>query len=347
MAKWGEGDPRWIVEQRSDGHNVNNWHWRERDATDWSKKEIKRLLNKMVVDDPKVGKCDIKEVTVTGEATVNNRKNKIILLYDLVLKGKWKGSLNGSTIVYEGEFHMPNLSDENDYDELDVEISFTKDQQECRELKEVMRVLGANLMREKMKEFIKNLRDDCASTVQVPTKDSPKPKAAAPSPDSIVNNFKRQEAKASPDHTARATVGTKINTKKLLMTVTFMTEVSELYKALTLSERVSMWTRSKVTANAQTNEEFSFFDGHVTGKFMQLCKDEKMVMRWRQKSWPPAHFSLATITLNQTPDGAELKLEQTGVPESSVEATKQGWHRYYWNPIKATFGYGSNVAGIF
>ena len=29
MAKRGEGDPRWIVEERSDSHNVNNWHWKE------------------------------------------------------------------------------------------------------------------------------------------------------------------------------------------------------------------------------------------------------------------------------------------------------------------------------
>jgi len=27
MAKWGEGDPRWIVEERPDAKNVNNWHW--------------------------------------------------------------------------------------------------------------------------------------------------------------------------------------------------------------------------------------------------------------------------------------------------------------------------------
>ena len=27
MAKWGEGDPRWIVEERPDSTNVNNWHW--------------------------------------------------------------------------------------------------------------------------------------------------------------------------------------------------------------------------------------------------------------------------------------------------------------------------------
>eukprot|EP00976_Prorocentrum_cordatum_P032330 657303-Prorocentrum_minimum.AAC.4 len=27
MAKWGEGDPRWKVEERTDGCNVNGWHW--------------------------------------------------------------------------------------------------------------------------------------------------------------------------------------------------------------------------------------------------------------------------------------------------------------------------------
>ena len=27
MAKWGQGDPRWIVEERPDAKNVNNWHW--------------------------------------------------------------------------------------------------------------------------------------------------------------------------------------------------------------------------------------------------------------------------------------------------------------------------------
>lgn len=27
MAKWGEGDPRWLVEERPDATNPNNWHW--------------------------------------------------------------------------------------------------------------------------------------------------------------------------------------------------------------------------------------------------------------------------------------------------------------------------------
>lgn len=27
MAEFGKGDPRWIVDERKDGRNVNAWHW--------------------------------------------------------------------------------------------------------------------------------------------------------------------------------------------------------------------------------------------------------------------------------------------------------------------------------
>jgi hypothetical protein len=30
MAKWGEGDSRWIVDERRDGTNINGWHWEVR-----------------------------------------------------------------------------------------------------------------------------------------------------------------------------------------------------------------------------------------------------------------------------------------------------------------------------
>jgi len=51
MAKWGEGDPRWIVEERPDATNVNNWHWTEKNATPWSKDRLHQLFQ-----DFKIGK---------------------------------------------------------------------------------------------------------------------------------------------------------------------------------------------------------------------------------------------------------------------------------------------------
>ncbi|CDY08461.1 BnaA05g26970D [Brassica napus] len=35
MAKFGEGDKRWIVEDRPDGTNVHNWHWAETNCLEW------------------------------------------------------------------------------------------------------------------------------------------------------------------------------------------------------------------------------------------------------------------------------------------------------------------------
>ena len=45
MAKLGEGDARWIVDERADGANVNGWHCASRDAMrcgarDWGVGEV-------------------------------------------------------------------------------------------------------------------------------------------------------------------------------------------------------------------------------------------------------------------------------------------------------------------
>ena len=62
MAKWGEGDPRWIVEERPDATNVNNWHWTEKNADSWSKKKLEELFVNQVIESPSVGSVVIEEL---------------------------------------------------------------------------------------------------------------------------------------------------------------------------------------------------------------------------------------------------------------------------------------------
>lgn len=45
MAKWGEGDSRWIVEDREDGKNVGAWHWEERNMRDWAEKRLQQMIS--------------------------------------------------------------------------------------------------------------------------------------------------------------------------------------------------------------------------------------------------------------------------------------------------------------
>jgi hypothetical protein len=72
MAKWGEGDSRWIVQERDDGANVNGWHWEEKQRMHWMRERIPKLLQDLSADDPTAaGKVRVKEVTsVDGDVRI-------------------------------------------------------------------------------------------------------------------------------------------------------------------------------------------------------------------------------------------------------------------------------------
>lgn len=126
MAKWGEGDPRWIVEERPDATNVNNWHWTEKNAGPWSQDQIKELFKNVPVntDEAIIHITEVEKLE--GEASANNRKGKLIFFYEWDIVLKWSGKLNeGSDREFKGKIKIPNLSEENDVSELDVSSIFS------------------------------------------------------------------------------------------------------------------------------------------------------------------------------------------------------------------------------
>ena len=94
MARWGEGDPRWIVEERPDATNVNNWHWAEKNADSWSRQKIKDLFSEKQLSESGVVHITIEGVeSCEGEARVNNRKGKIIVFFEWNIVLTFKGPL--------------------------------------------------------------------------------------------------------------------------------------------------------------------------------------------------------------------------------------------------------------
>lgn len=53
------------------------------------------------------------------------------------------------------------------------------------------------------------------------------------------------------------------------------------------------------------------------------------------------HFSTVTIKFEQASDFTRVHINQEGVPIGEVDAVRNNWQSYYWNPIKNVFGYGS------
>lgn len=350
MAKWGEGDPRWIVEERPDATNVNNWHWTEKNASLWSKEKLKELLNGLKIDESGLGVCEITEVkSIEGEAIANNRKGKLIFFFEWVIKTTWKGRLNGVDEDVEGEIEIPNLSEENTADEIDVNVSVKNDNVQSEVLKEVMRNKGANLIREQIKLYLKLLRDEYAKDLIKPTKvdesgsinsfSTAKQDATRQQPTSV-QNAKIQATKSVNGTIPNKAVG-KLETSSISLTESMKCTADEFYRAFTIPEMVAAFSQSKPVLNVVAGGKFELFNGNVTGVFTQLDENRCIKQRWRFKGWPVEHYSEVTITLDQKEDCTEVNVLQTGVPRSDIERTEVNWKRYYFEAMKRTFGFGA------
>ncbi|VDL79143.1 unnamed protein product [Nippostrongylus brasiliensis] len=177
MAKWGEGDPRWIVEERADATNVNNWHWSEKNATPWSKTRLTDLLEGLTIESIK---------TLEGEATANNRKAKLIFLYEWEIKIAFLGRVSGSELEYKGTLEIPNLSDENDSSEIDVNVSLdTKGPHEAA-IREILNRLGTEKIRAALDVYIRELKEEFSKGLILPT-DKVKPQVVTKGKTTVVD----------------------------------------------------------------------------------------------------------------------------------------------------------------
>ena len=69
-----------------------------------------------------IGPCKITSIEkCEGDASANNRKAKIIVFYEWELTLKWTGKCGGKDV--KGFISIPNLSDENSVEDLDVSSS--------------------------------------------------------------------------------------------------------------------------------------------------------------------------------------------------------------------------------
>lgn len=342
MAKWGEGDPRWICEERADATNVNNWHWSEKNAAPWSRNKLKDLLVGLVLENDQFS-VKFKSITkCEGEASANNRKSKLIFFYEWVIHGEWEGIVKNAEkkTTYKGTYEVPNLSEEYKANEIDVNIIMKDSNQ--RELKDFVRIEGKKLMQEQFAKYITALKEEFAASGLIkPTGANPvkvEAKPAAPAPAVV----KPAEKAATAVQTNG--VGVKIPTTSLVMTEEFKCRVNELYNCFVETPMVRAWTQNAVDKyEPEKDGKFSLFSGNITGTFMHFTPNKRITMNWRNKSWPEGHYSIATLEFTEKSDCSEIKLTHLAIPKAFAENTEDGWKRFYWNSIRQTFGFGAGM----
>lgn len=180
MALTGQGDPRWIVNDRGDGRNVNNWHWTERDASEWARARVSALLRGAAVRPTDGGdappfECRTVDVdSVSGDCVLYNRKNRVKAVYDLKVKAKWEARPVGATGAAGADADadetpstaaadVPLAKGTYDFelydDDPDVNVHFDTDTPQAADCKRCMKEEGRAVVANCMRQFLRELRD--------------------------------------------------------------------------------------------------------------------------------------------------------------------------------------------
>jgi len=119
---------------------------------------------------------------------------------------------------------------------------------------------------------------------------------------------------------------------------TFNVEPFVLYHAWLDSEIHSKMTGGQATCSTKENENFSVWDGYISGKNIKLIKDQQIVQTWRTSDFKEAdNDSEIVINLKSTDAGTELALIHSKIPDGQPDY-EQGWEEHYFSPMKEYFG---------
>mmetsp|Transcript_24286 Transcript_24286/g.76424 ORF Transcript_24286/g.76424 Transcript_24286/m.76424 type:complete len:354 (+) Transcript_24286:104-1165(+) len=353
MAKIGEGDDRWIVAERQDGTNVNNWHWKEIDAMQWSKKHLEEMFGGMAVLDGE-GSMWLKTTGVqslTGEAYLNQRKGKIIPGYELDIKLTWSGEVKdgeGKVIASaDGTIHVPYLADENADEDPELKVLPSSKGPAADRFKDAMLAKGKQLVLEGFRKFVKDLAaggpaNDLAKAKEAGAGAGGAGAAAAPAAPAAAAAAKPKEEKKK-----LAPLSQKHHT--ITITERFHCAPKDIYDVLLDKGRVQAFTQSEAQASKEVGGKFSMFGGSVVGENLELEEPTKIVQKWKFTTWKEEDWSTVTITMKEPePGNTILTLVQTNVPESDaffnetvMEQTERGWKDLIFGRIKRVFGFGA------
>ncbi|NXX56098.1 AHSA1 ATPase, partial [Scopus umbretta] len=224
----------------------------ERDASNWSTERLKTLLLPVRVEGEE-GACEVTEVSkLDGEASINNRKGKLIFFYEWAIKLAWTGT-SKTGVKYKGYVEIPNLSDENDIDEVEFHGRIPV-----------------------FPEFTQGMILPTVNGEHMETTPQVAPKAED-----------RKTAASSSTATSQSkSIGVKIPTCKISLKDTFLTSPEELYRVFVTQEMVQAFTHAQAALEADKGGKFQLLDGSVTGEFVDLVPEKQLVMKWRFKSWP-------------------------------------------------------------
>ncbi|NXN47651.1 AHSA2 ATPase, partial [Rhinoptilus africanus] len=236
------------------------------------------------------------------------------------------GTVKESGEKHKGSVEIPNLSEENEVDDTEIHISKKKGDGDV--LQDLMRTEGTTKVREALRDYLKALKTEFTSGMILPTK------AAVGQEPATEREPSGNTAQDSVSPESVEIIGVKIPTVKILMREIFNSPADELYSVFTTKELVQKFSKCPAVIEAEKGGKLLMFDGCVSGEYAELVPSQRIVLKWRCRSWPEEHYATVALNFKGMAAQTELQFECKGVPVSNEDSTRQCWKQRYFEEIR-------------
>ena len=100
-------------------HNPNNWHWVNKDATEWTKAYLEKTLIDVSAQENNVSAKIGKLMSMDGDVDVSQRKGRVITLFDVKVQLEYDGKTQDDEDV-SGTITIPEVAHDTEEDEYVV-----------------------------------------------------------------------------------------------------------------------------------------------------------------------------------------------------------------------------------
>jgi uncharacterized protein YndB with AHSA1/START domain len=130
----------------------------------------------------------------------------------------------------------------------------------------------------------------------------------------------------------------QLKVKTITQNVVIPASPQEVYDAYVDPKKHSEFTDAKATGKPVVGGKMTAWDGYIFGKYLELEPGKRIVQEWTTTDWVEGYGpSKLELTLCKVPEGTELVMVHSDVPEEQVDELTDGWFESYWNPLKEYF----------
>lgn len=343
-------------------HNPNNWHWVDKNCIGWARDYLTKHLVELSTGDSSDDKfAKIKSISsIEGDCEVNQRKGKVISLFDLQLVILVDGHVGDEE--FEGSISVPEVAFDSGIDDYQFDISIYKENSKLNEIKPTIREDLLPKLRELFQRFGKDLLIEHGNDIQVPenqvnsqfTKSNQQESfketntviknndVDAQTP--VVKNVIKEEKKIAISSTGG-------NKTTIHLEPSFIVPATEIYTTFIDKERIMMFSRGSVRVTDSKNtssktlivgDKFELFDGNISCELIETKENTLLVFKWRLRDWPSKIWSTLNMEFHESKEYHETKVQVTwsGIPVGDEDRVRANFENYYVRPIKLTFGFG-------